>query len=125
MDLTLTKEEAIEIAGIEIIEAVEEVNCELIGTDEHGWRAVFTAHIENETHRVTAYYYQDSDTVGIDGVEDLSDLEWEIDHYEVESPLQSLLDIPLSESVLQKLWRILETSGNFLLDGNVIRKRNK
>ena len=84
--MTLTKKEAIEIAGTELVEAVEEVNCDFTNrvTDGTEWAGCteFSATLENETHKVTAYYFQDSDD--LDGVEDLSDLSWEINHYEVE-----------------------------------------
>ena len=83
--LEMTKSEAIKIAGAELIDAVEEVNCDFTNrlTDGTEWAGYteFSASVENDTHIVIAYYYQESDD--LDGVEDLSNLSWEIDKYEV------------------------------------------
>lgn len=84
--MKLTRNEAIEIAGTELIDAVEEVNCDFTGcvTDGTEWTGYtqFSATTENDTHRIVAYYFQDSDL--LNDVEDLSDLDWSIDHYEIE-----------------------------------------
>lgn len=84
--MNLTKEEAIEIAGTELVELVEYENCECTnsvtdGTEYHGF-TLFSADVENETHRLTAYYVVDTDEVN--AVENLDEINWEIDHYEVE-----------------------------------------
>ena len=84
--MKLTKIEAVKIAGTELVEAVEEVNCEHTnsvtdGTEYQGY-TLFSADVENDTHRVTAYYVVDTDE--LNAVENLDEINWEIDHYEVE-----------------------------------------
>jgi len=87
---TMTRDEAIKVAGIETVEAVDATDCDytnrvLDGTccagdvefsadvqfiDDDGW-----------TRNLIAYYYQDDDDVR--GCEDLSDLDWAISGYEI------------------------------------------
>ena len=86
MPKLIEKEEAVKIAGLELVTEAEEVNCEFTNrvTDGTEWMGYveFSASAENETHRVTVYYYIDEEDM--EGVEDLGDLGWEIEGYEVE-----------------------------------------
>ena len=82
----LTKKEAIKIAGSELVEAVEAVNCECTnsvtdGTEWHGY-TLFCADLENEAYRVLAYYAVNTDEAK--AAESLDEINWEIAYYEVE-----------------------------------------
>jgi hypothetical protein len=55
---TITKEEAIKIAGKELVELAEKENCEC--TSNPGPVTVWKADVENDTHRVTAWYLVDA-----------------------------------------------------------------
>jgi hypothetical protein len=87
----LTREQAIEIAGIEVVEKLDNENCDFTNRVQcDGDTAVeFSASVhytdpefvgENNTTLI-AYYYQEEED--LDGIEDLSDLGWEIAGYEV------------------------------------------
>lgn len=85
---SLTKEQAMEIVGGDAVKRIEKVNCDYtnrVQTD--GDDAVeFSAFVKCEDKDGTpctllAYYYQDAED--LEGVEDLSDLDWEINGYEV------------------------------------------
>ena len=84
----LSREQAIEMAGLELVKKVESTNCDFtnrIQTD--GDTAVeFSASInfidQDGCHRtLTAYYYQDP--ADLDAVDDLGSLDWEINGYEI------------------------------------------
>ena len=86
MNQKLTREEAVEIAGEELITAVEETNCEHTnsvtdGTELSGY-TLFSAVSENDTHKVTMYYIEDNDDVN--SVDSLDQLSFSNSHFEVE-----------------------------------------
>ena len=85
----LTREQAIGIAGIDAVEALDRENCDYtnrVQTD--GDTSVeFSASVDYHDRAydcgavLTAYYYQEQED--LDGVEDLSLLNWIIEGYEV------------------------------------------
>jgi flagellar hook protein FlgE len=84
----LTREQAIEAAGLEAVEKVESMNCDFsnrVQTD--GDTAVefesCVYFIDNEGNKrsLTAYYYQEQED--LDEVEDMGSLDWEINGYEL------------------------------------------
>ena len=84
----LTREQAIEMVGLELVEKVESMNCDFtnrIQTD--GDTAVeFSAginFIDKDGYRrtLTAYYYQDPRD--LDATDDLGSLDWEVSGYEI------------------------------------------
>lgn len=84
----LTREQAIEAAGLEAVEKVEAMNCDFnnrVQTD--GDTAVeFEACVdfidsEGAERSLTAYYYQEQEE--LDEVEDMGNLDWEIEGYEI------------------------------------------
>lgn len=84
----MTRDEAIQYAGIEAVKAVEAENCDFTnrvtaGTEWDGW-CEFSASVRlhddpNNRECLTAYYYQRNEDV--DATEDLGSLTWVIDHY--------------------------------------------
>lgn len=82
----MTREEAIKAVGQEAVEKVERENCDFTnrltdGTEWMGWTE-FAAWIDiDDERKLGAFYYQKKEDV--DAVEDLGDLIWDIDHYEV------------------------------------------
>lgn len=86
----MTREDAIQYAGIEAVKAVESENCDFTnrvtdGTEWDGW-CEFSASVRlsndpNDRESLIAYYYQKNEDV--DAVEDMGDLTWTIDHYSV------------------------------------------
>jgi len=82
----MRKKEAIEIVGEDLVNAVEDENCTCTNsvTDGTEWSGytLFSATAENKCHRLTAYYAVDTDIVN--EVENLDEINWKIDHYEVE-----------------------------------------
>jgi len=84
----LSREQAIELAGIEAVEKVENENCDFTnrlqtdGDDSVEFAAsVKFTDAEGVKRTLTAYYYQDQEAV--DATEDLSNLNWEIEGYEI------------------------------------------
>lgn len=80
----LTREEAIQQAGLKAVEAVESMNCEPTNRLTDDGTMEFRASIEidvEEGTRLEAYYYQDEE-VAME-TEDLSDLQWEIHGYRI------------------------------------------
>ena len=84
----LTREQAIKIAGQEVVEQLDHENCDFTGRlQTDGDESVeFAASVEyfnsdNERCTLIAYYYQmPEDLVG---KEDLDQLDWEIEGYEI------------------------------------------
>lgn len=84
----MTREEAIQYAGIEAVRAVESENCDFTnrvtaGTEWDGF-CEFSASVRlhddpNDREQLIAYYYQKNEDV--DSTEDLGSLRWEIDHF--------------------------------------------
>lgn len=83
----MTREEAIERVGVELVEDVEATACDFTnritdGTEWDGYVEFSASSRRNdEGDFVVAYYYQKEQDV--DSVEDLGSLDWEIDHYEI------------------------------------------
>jgi hypothetical protein len=83
---TLTREQAIQAVGIELVNKVDGMNCEptnRVQTDgdnsvEYS-ASVETGNDEYGHMTLTAYYYQSP--ADLDGVEDLSNLEWTVASY--------------------------------------------
>lgn len=84
----LTREQAIDICGLDAVNKLDTVNCDFtnrVQTD--GDDAVeFAASIsckdsDGEDCTLIAYYYQDQESV--DAADDLGSLDWEINGYEV------------------------------------------
>jgi len=83
----LTREQAIERAGLELVEKVEGLNCDFTGRlQTDGDKAVeFSAgtnFIDQDGYNrvLTAYYYQDPEDLDEN---DFDDLDWEISGYEI------------------------------------------
>ena len=87
---SLSRSQAVAKAGLKNVEAVEAMNCEPTSRCmPFGYEDVleFSASyvyndIENGRTVLTAYYYQDREDC--DKVDDLSDLNWEIEGYEID-----------------------------------------
>ena len=83
----MTREEAIETVGLELVEQAERENCECTcrvtdGTEWNGYTEFSASSDLNENmDRVVVYYYQPTELVL--ETEDLGSLDWVIDHYEV------------------------------------------
>lgn len=78
----LNREEAVALVGEAAVNKVESTNCEHCSTQDNGlqwWTA--TVSVDSEDYgTLTAVYAMDSDK--LEGVEDLSYLDWVIDYYE-------------------------------------------
>ena len=84
----LTREQAILEAGKEVVEKLDHENCDFSGrVQTDGDQSVeFTASLhytdaEGERRTLIAYYYQMQDA--LDKVDELDQLDWEIEGYEV------------------------------------------
>jgi hypothetical protein len=85
--LKLRRNQAIELVGLAAIEVVEAKNVDYTGRlmDYIRPGAVeFAASVNLESsdkwHTLTAYYYQDAETLSVEGCE-LDTLDWTVDHY--------------------------------------------
>lgn len=85
----LSRQEAIEIAGIELVEQVENMSCEATSRliypsfePEHVGMQEFCATAKNNCAKVTAYYFQKDEDM--EDCNDWSMLDWKIEYYEVE-----------------------------------------
>ena len=83
----LTREQAIQAVGLEIVEKVEHENCDFSGSlQTDGDEAVeFTASIafknsDGDDCHLVAYYYQMAEDLK---ARELDDLDWEIEGYEI------------------------------------------
>jgi hypothetical protein len=83
----LTREQAIEIVGIDAVNKVDAENCDFTnrvcqGDDEVEFSGSVSA-VDKDGYDVSviAYYYQDASDV--DGCDDLGNLDWEIEGYEI------------------------------------------
>lgn len=84
----LTREQAISAVGTAAVDKVDRENCDFTnrlqtdGDDRVEFSAsVFCEDVDGYECSLRAYYYQDADDLV--GVEDLSDLEWDISGYEI------------------------------------------
>lgn len=86
---TISRKEAIEIVGLEMVEKVDKENCDFtnrIQTD--GDTSVeFSSSVQGEDLNgddctLVAYYYQDQDDIDEAG-DDLGNLDWEVEGYEI------------------------------------------
>lgn len=91
----VTREEAIEKFGLEIVEEVEGLNCEwhngggkAMGEYDttQTWKASLPIENNDEYERISAVYFvEDSEFIDSFGepIEDLSNIDWQISHYEI------------------------------------------
>ena len=84
---TMTREQAIAECGSGIVEMLDKENCDFtnrLQTDGDD-RVEFSASIrlpkDHEYYSLIAYYYQESED--LQGVNDLSDLDWKVAGYEL------------------------------------------
>lgn len=82
----MTREEAVAVVGEQSVCEVERENCDFTNGVRDDGLTEFAASVkatdrDGESVTLRAMYYQPSDDV--DGVEDLSDLKWVVDHYRV------------------------------------------
>ena len=84
----LTREQAISEVGLKFVEQVESALCDFSNRVTNDGSVEFCATVkagvdeDGFSRTITAVYFQDADAV--DGVEDLSDLQWVVDHYTVQ-----------------------------------------
>ncbi len=82
----LSQEEAIERVGIEAVNQVDVLNCDFTNRQQNDGTIEFSSNVEcmenDEPVMLTAYYYQDEDSV--EQVEELDLLDWEVAGYTVE-----------------------------------------
>jgi len=83
----LYRADAVKIAGKELVDKVDSMDCDLTGRILEGtaWFGLteFSATVEDDDCRIRGYYYQDPvDVDNCDG--DLGSLDWEVDHYAIE-----------------------------------------
>lgn len=76
----LTRNQAIELCGLEAVGRVERANADFSGRELEDV-VEFAASVPCGDDTLTAYYYQDRRDV--DAVENLDELRWEILHYSV------------------------------------------
>lgn len=81
----ITKEEAIEIAGAELVIEAEKTNCERSNTETEGTELtgyqIFRAIAENDTHSVGVIYLVSDEDVQ---EKELDYIDWEVEGYEVD-----------------------------------------
>lgn len=77
----MTRNEAIKEVGIEAVNAVERLNCDFTNRlMENGYTEFSACYDINDEESIIAYYYQKDEDIN---VEDFSDLDWEIERYEL------------------------------------------
>lgn len=85
---TLTREQAIEVVGLNFVEQVESAPCDFSSSVSNDGTVEFIATVKAGVDEdgfkltISAYYYQDADAV--DATEDISDLNWTVSHYTVQ-----------------------------------------
>lgn len=82
----LSREQAIKAVGLTAVEAVEKENCDFTNRVMNDGTVEFSASVDainqdGDEVKLLAYYFQDAESV--DDCDDLSDLNWEVSHYEV------------------------------------------
>lgn len=84
-----TREQAIAMVGIKLVEKLESLDCDFTNRvmgdpDESVEFSASVRFVDSEGigRTLTAYYYQFQED--LDGVEDLSNLDWEIEGYEID-----------------------------------------
>lgn len=80
----LNRDQAIEAAGVDAVEAVERINCDFTGTltdgtEWDGYTEFRATHIIDDYANISAYYYETNDDVN--DVEDMADLKMEVEFY--------------------------------------------
>jgi len=84
----LTREQAISEVGLKFVEQVESAPCDFSNRVTNDGSVEFCATVkagvdeDGFSRTITAVYFQDADAV--DGVEDLSDLQWVVEYYTVQ-----------------------------------------
>jgi hypothetical protein len=93
-DSKLTREQAIELVGEQVVDLLSQQNCEPTGRaypgdeDETEWSsALYVKDEEGTTRLLTAFYYttneEDAQMITYDGSFDGSLITWEISHYTI------------------------------------------
>lgn len=84
----LTREQAVARVGHGFVEQVEAKNCDFSNSVTNDGTVEFIATVNAGKDEdgfdltISAYYFQDADAV--DSTEDLSDLDWSVDHYTIQ-----------------------------------------
>jgi hypothetical protein len=84
----MTKQEAIDLVGKELVKRVNDMDCDFSGRQQANGSDEFVAHLsipdglDSQFLTISAYYYQDADAVK--AAENLDDLKWSVHHYEVQ-----------------------------------------
>jgi len=85
MRTLITREEAVRIAGEELVNDAEQTNCDnaCFVTDGTAWAGydAYTATADNDDYRVAVYFLQDAEETKDMPLDEMS---WEIEGYEVE-----------------------------------------
>ena len=77
----LNREQAVAQVGEEAVAKVEAENCDFTNRVMDGGLVEFSASVKVGDEMLVAYYYQTQDAV--DAANDLGDLAWEIEGYEI------------------------------------------
>jgi len=82
----LTREQAIEIVGVDVVEKLETENCEYSRNRNNSSIQEWTSHLkidnECEFSRITAHYFVTDEEIK-EAKDDLSNIDWKINHYSV------------------------------------------
>lgn len=81
----ISRKEAEKIAGVALVRALDDENAQETGVVQHNETIEFSASMDlaigEDDRTLIAYYYQPVDSVA--ACEDLGDLSWEIEGYEI------------------------------------------
>jgi hypothetical protein len=82
----LTREQSATIIGEKIMEQVDSLHCDFTGrltegTKDNGFTEFSASYAILNLLTINAYYYQKNEY--LEGCEDLSNLEWIVDHYTI------------------------------------------
>jgi hypothetical protein len=86
--MKLSREQAIKEVGLNFVEQVESMNCDFSGRATNDGTVEFIATVnagqdeDGFKRTISAYYVHDADAV--DATDDISDLDWVVDHYTVQ-----------------------------------------
>lgn len=79
------RKEAEQIAGVSVVKSLDDINAEPTGVIQHNGMVEYKAEVSymngDDKIWLTAFYYQDAEVVA--ECEDLSNLFWEIEGYEI------------------------------------------
>jgi len=83
----LTRDQAINTAGLDLAKTLDYANCEPTSRalpDHCGGYQEWSSEVEDNSHRVIAYYYPTTKDLDANS-DDLSNVEWEITGYEIQT----------------------------------------